>query len=75
MIKACWECGHGCRARRILDDDPGKGRGETKCQDARKNAGNVTAKESGDGLFRVVLKTYPGMFMAAISLLGNTDFI
>lgn len=39
-----------------------------------KALGNLTAEQDRDGLFRVVLKTDPGMFMAANSSLGNTDF-
>lgn len=74
VTKACWEHDPGCWAWGILSDAPHKGRGETKCQDAHKIAGNLTGKQDRDVLFRVVLKTDPGMFMAAISLLGNTDF-
>lgn len=39
-----------------------------------KISGNLTANQDIDGLFRVVLKVDPEIFMASISLLGNTGF-
>lgn len=52
-----------------------QGRGEVKqCQNDHKNAVSLTEKCVRDELLTVVLEVDPGMFMAAISLLGNMEF-